>query len=106
MVQVDGKFQFVTSENFEEYLKALGQLEVAGNFALSQPIVEIQSNGDQYTITVDSNGKIATSTFKLGEFYDESLPSYGATLKVVFQSFTIILHRYIVMFFHSHFLRV
>ncbi|RLU22878.1 hypothetical protein DMN91_005156 [Ooceraea biroi] len=84
MVQIVGKYQYASAENFEEYIKSFGRAEVTEMFLRSTPLVEIQQNGDQWSITVTNQGKSAnTATFKLGETYDELLPSQGVTLKSV-----------------------
>ncbi|XP_015172074.1 PREDICTED: fatty acid-binding protein, adipocyte-like [Polistes dominula] len=81
MVQVTGRYQYVSGENFEEYLQAIGQYETAKPFLNAQPIIEISQNGDQWVVTIESNGKTAVTTFKLGEEYDENMPSFSGTLK-------------------------
>lgn len=75
MVQIVGKYEYTTAENFEEYMKSLGKPELVDMFMQSTPVVEVQQNGDQWTITVTSKGKSVTSTFKLGEVYEEQMPS-------------------------------
>lgn len=82
MVQIVGKYQYVSAENFEDYLKSLGKTELGEVFAQSAPVVEIQQNGDQWVITVSSKGKSGSATFKLGEVYDEQLLSLPASFKV------------------------
>ncbi|XP_035735739.1 fatty acid-binding protein homolog 6-like [Vespa mandarinia] len=81
MVQINGRYQYVSSENFEEYLRAIGQYETAKPFLNSQPIIEISQNGDQWSVSIENNGKTALTTFKLGEEYDEKMPSFNGTLK-------------------------
>lgn len=83
MVQVTGRYQYVSGENFEEYLKAIGQYDVAKPFLNTQPIVEISQNGDQWVVAIETNGKTAATTFKLGEEYEENMPSFSGTLKSV-----------------------
>lgn len=83
MVQIVGKYQYTSAENFEEYVKSLGKAELMDAFLQSSPVVEIQQNGDQWIITVTSKGKTVTATFKLGEVYEEQLPSQqGLVFKV------------------------
>ncbi|XP_012536315.1 sodium/calcium exchanger regulatory protein 1 [Monomorium pharaonis] len=81
MMQIVGKYQYVSSENFEDYIKSLGKGDLADAFLQSTPMVEIQQNGDHYMVTVTSHGKTVTATFKLGEMYDETLPSQGLVFK-------------------------
>lgn len=83
MVQIVGKYQYVSAENFEEYVKSLGKTELGDAFLQSTPIVEVQQNGDQWIITVSNKGKTGTATFKLGEVYEEQLLSLPATFKVL-----------------------
>ncbi|XP_018057051.1 PREDICTED: fatty acid-binding protein homolog 9-like [Atta colombica] len=84
MVQIVGKYQFVSSENFEDYIKNLGKGELINTFLQTTPIVEIQQNGDQWVVVVTiSQDKTITTTFKLGEVYDEQLPTPGLILKNV-----------------------
>lgn len=82
MVQIVGKYQYVSSENFEDYIKSLGKADLADAFLQATPVVEIQQNGDQWIVVVTSQGKTVTATFKLGEVYDEQLPSQGLIFKV------------------------
>jgi len=83
MVQIVGKYQYTSAENFDEYIKSFGRTEVSEMFLRSTPLVEIQQNGEQWVITVTNQGKsVNTATFKLGETYDELLPSQGITVKV------------------------
>ncbi|KYN14127.1 PREDICTED: fatty acid-binding protein homolog 5-like [Trachymyrmex cornetzi] len=84
MVQIVGKYQYVSSENFEDYIKNLGKGELVDTFLQTTPIVEIQQNGDQWVVVVTINqDKTITTTFKLGEIYDEHLPTPGLTFKSV-----------------------
>ncbi|XP_017883204.1 14 kDa fatty acid-binding protein-like [Ceratina calcarata] len=75
MVQIVGKYQYVSHENFDEFMKALGQGELASVFLQSKPLIEVQNNGDQWSLTVNSDGRTSSATFKLGEPYEEKLPS-------------------------------
>ncbi|CAK9820418.1 Fatty acid-binding protein [Anthophora plagiata] len=75
MVQIVGKYQHVSNENLEEFVKTLGHAELAAPLLQSKAVVEIQKNGEQWTITVTSNGKTSTATFRVNEPYEEKLPS-------------------------------
>lgn len=84
MVKIAGKYEHESSEGLEEYLKTVGgpsQAEAAKAFAHSKPTLEVVENGDQWVLTVANEGKTATTTFKLGVPYDETMP-HGAVLKV------------------------
>ncbi|KAG5326528.1 FABP5 protein, partial [Acromyrmex heyeri] len=84
MVQIVGKYQYVSSENFEDYIKNLGKSELVNTFLQTTPIVEIQQNGDQWVVVVTiSQDKTITTTFKLGEVYDEQIPTSGLIFKSV-----------------------
>lgn len=83
MVQIVGKYQHVSNENFEEFLKSSGHPELAGPLLQSKPVVEITNNGDQWNIIVTSDNKSSTSTFKLNEPFEEKLPSYDRKFQSV-----------------------
>nr|XP_003702513.1 PREDICTED: fatty acid-binding protein 12-like [Megachile rotundata] len=83
MVQIVGKYQHVSNENFEEFLKSSGHPELAGPLLMSKPIVEITNNGDQWTIVITSDNKSSTSIFKLNEPFEEKLPSYDRKFQSV-----------------------
>ncbi|XP_011632554.1 fatty acid-binding protein 2, liver-like [Pogonomyrmex barbatus] len=83
MVQIVGKYQYVSGENFEDYIKSLGKADLADTFLQATPVVEIQQNGEQWVVVVTSQGKTVTATFKPGEVYDEQLPSQGLVFKSV-----------------------
>lgn len=82
MVQIVGKYEYESSENFEEFVKAMGLVEMATPFMGSKPTVEVSKNGDQWTIAVTSKGKTSSSTFKLNEPYEEKLPSFDKKFPV------------------------
>lgn len=82
MAQIVGKYQYTSTENADEFVKSIGKSELTDTFLQSVPIVEIQVNGDQWMVTVTSQDKSVTSTFKLGEVYDERFPSQNIPFKV------------------------
>ncbi|XP_011060435.1 PREDICTED: fatty acid-binding protein 1-like [Acromyrmex echinatior] len=103
MVQIVGKYRYVSSENFEDYIKNLGKSEnfedYMKNLGKSEfvniylqitPIeVEIEQNGDQWVIVTVSQDKTSTiftitTTFNLGEVYNEQFP----TSDLIFESVT------------------
>lgn len=85
MVQVVGSYVYERSENFEDYLRRvgenLGQQQAATALVQSKPILQVEENSGSYVISVTNDGKSSSSTFKLGEAYEEKLP-HGASLKV------------------------
>lgn len=83
MVQIVGKYQYVSSENFENYIRSLDKGDLVDTFLQTMPIVEIQQNDDQwYIIVTISQDKTITVTFKLGEVYDEYVSSSQIIYKV------------------------
>ncbi|VDP09819.1 unnamed protein product [Heligmosomoides polygyrus] len=67
-----GKWTFVSSENFEAYLKEAGvglmTRKVAANL---KPTLEFVLEGDTYQMTSVSTFKTYVTKFKLGETFDE-----------------------------------
>ncbi|GAB0091175.1 fatty acid-binding protein [Sergentomyia squamirostris] len=66
------KYKLEKSENFDEYMKALGVgmvLRKMGNTV--SPTVELVKNGDEYTFNTTSTFKSTTIKFKLGEEFEE-----------------------------------
>lgn len=80
--QIVGKYKYATGEIPDEFLNSIGKSELTNTFLQSTPVVEIQSTGDQYVITVTSQDKTVTNSFKLGEAYDERFPSQSVAFKV------------------------
>ncbi|KAM0729013.1 Fatty acid-binding protein-like protein 9 [Formica fusca] len=83
MAQIVGKYQYVSSENTDEFIKSIGKSELTDTFLQSTPVVEIHQNGDQMVVAVTSQDKTVTSTFKLGDVYDERFPSQSVSFKSV-----------------------
>ncbi|XP_020282148.1 fatty acid-binding protein, liver-like [Pseudomyrmex gracilis] len=78
MVQIAGKYQHVSNNNYEEYIKSLGQQDRASEALKSSPLVEIQKlndNPEQWKVTVTVSGKTFATTFLFNQPYDEVLPS-------------------------------
>jgi len=69
----EGKaYKMTESQNFDDYMKALGVgfvLRKIGNSVT--PTVELKKEGDQYTLVTSSTFKTSTISFKLGEEFDE-----------------------------------
>lgn len=84
MAQIVGKYQHVSnSPEFEDYLRATGSPEELVKHVLStSPVITISEAGDKWTVSVLNAGKESSTTFKLGEPYDETMPQ-GITLKVI-----------------------
>lgn len=69
------KYKLSTSENFEEFMKALGVgllTRKMGN-AVS-PVIELTKNGDEFTLTSNSTFKNTAITFQLNKEFDETTP--------------------------------
>ncbi|XP_018321648.1 myelin P2 protein isoform X2 [Agrilus planipennis] len=69
---LDKKYKLTTSENFDEFMKALGVGLVTrkvGN-AVS-PVVELKKDGDQYLLSSNSTFKNVLLKFKPGEEFDQ-----------------------------------
>ncbi|XP_076625153.1 FABP-like protein [Colletes latitarsis] len=79
MVQIVGRYEYVSNENFDAFVNALGQKEYAAQLMTSKPIIEISQNGDEWTVVITSDGKSASTTYKLNETYEEKLPSFDRT---------------------------
>ncbi|PAA52375.1 hypothetical protein BOX15_Mlig022500g1 [Macrostomum lignano] len=68
-----GKWKLVDSENFDEYMKALGVglvMRTAGSTA--KPVQEISEAGGRWTIKTTSTFKSAEISFALGEEFEET----------------------------------
>ncbi|KAL1123387.1 hypothetical protein AAG570_002469 [Ranatra chinensis] len=69
------KYKLAKSENFDEYMKALGvglMTRKVGNSV--NPVLEMTIEDDVYTIKSSSTFKNTVTTFKLGEEFDEETP--------------------------------
>ncbi|EFN67116.1 hypothetical protein EAG_12099 [Camponotus floridanus] len=83
MEHVVGKYQYITSENLDEFLKDINKSEFSG-ILKSALTVEVQVNDDQsFTVTITNPERSVTNTFKLGEVYDEWFPSQKVPFKSV-----------------------
>ncbi|XP_060534427.1 fatty acid-binding protein, adipocyte-like isoform X2 [Cylas formicarius] len=69
------KFKLESSDNFDEYMKALGvglvTRKVGG--AVS-PVVELNKQGDEYVLTSNSTFKNVVTKFKPGVEFDQETP--------------------------------
>ncbi|KDR16278.1 fatty acid-binding protein, muscle-like isoform X1 [Zootermopsis nevadensis] len=80
------KYKLSTSEKFDEYMKALGVGLVVRKVGNSvSPVIELTQNGDEYTITSQSTFKNTTTTFKLGQEFEEETADGRKVKSVVTQ---------------------
>ncbi|KAJ8922032.1 hypothetical protein NQ315_008672 [Exocentrus adspersus] len=81
---VGGRFQLVRNENFWQHLAALGIPEGrAKEVDATKPILEVQINGREVTISTESDNSKVSSTLILDEEVDETL-----ALNILVQSTT------------------
>lgn len=75
MVQFEGKFQFVSQNNFEEFAKVLGDQNLVNTVLQPRPSFELSKNGDEWTFTSSNGDNTYTKTFKTNVPFEETLPS-------------------------------
>ncbi|KRY13376.1 Fatty acid-binding -like protein 6 [Trichinella patagoniensis] len=79
-----GKYRFVSSENFDEFMKALGVNYLLRKIAnAASPIVELSLDRDVWTLRNISTFRTLEVSFRLGEEVDEVTPD-GRHVKTVF----------------------
>jgi len=72
MPSLTGKFKLTKSENFDEYMKALGvNLMLRKMASTATPVTEITQEGDDWNIKTTTTFKTTEIKFKLGEAFDE-----------------------------------
>jgi len=73
MSGITGKYELVSSENFEEYMKAVGVGLVMRKMAANaKPVAEITQKGDEWLIKTSTTFKTTEIKFKLGEEFKET----------------------------------
>ncbi|XP_023236636.1 fatty acid-binding protein-like isoform X2 [Centruroides sculpturatus] len=83
MADLKGKYKLVSSENFEDFMKALGVGMVMRKLgATSKPTVEISQDGDTWSIKTITTFKTSEIKFKLGEEFEETRMD-GSVVKTV-----------------------
>ncbi|XP_055939652.1 fatty acid-binding protein-like isoform X2 [Argiope bruennichi] len=83
MAELCGKFKLVSSENFDEFMKAMGVnivMRKAGS--LSKPVVELKQDGDTFILKTTTTFKTSEIKFKLGEEFEETRMD-GSTCKTI-----------------------
>lgn len=77
----NGKFELESSENFDDFLKALGVGFILRNAAkLATPTVEITNEGDSFAMKTTTTFKTQEIKFSLGQEFDETRMD-GVTVK-------------------------
>jgi len=72
MPSLTGSFKLIKSENFDEYMKALGVNMLLRKMAsTATPVTEISQAGDDWSIKTTTTFKTTDIKFKLGEEFDE-----------------------------------
>ncbi|CAG7833766.1 unnamed protein product, partial [Allacma fusca] len=72
IMPIEGKYKLTKSENFEEYMKAIGVNMVMRKLAASAtPETEISQADGSYKIKTSTTFKTTEINFKLGEPFDE-----------------------------------
>ncbi|PZC78673.1 sodium/calcium exchanger regulatory protein 1 [Helicoverpa armigera] len=80
---VGKKYKMVSSENFDEFMKAIGVGLITRKAANAvTPTVELRKDGDTYTLVTSSTFKTTEVKFKPGEEFDEERAD-GAKVKSV-----------------------
>ncbi|XP_063388954.1 fatty acid-binding protein [Cydia fagiglandana] len=80
---VGKKYKMTASENFDEFMKALGVGLITRKAANAvTPTVELRKDGDQYTLVTSSTFKTTEMKFKPGEEFDEERAD-GVQVKTV-----------------------
>merc|ERR1711915_493176 len=73
IMSIEGKFTLETSENFDEFMKALGVGLVMRKLgATTKPTVELIENNGEWTLKTTTTMKSSEIKFKIGEEFDET----------------------------------
>lgn len=82
MESISGKYQHIKNEDVEDYFTTVGLPFMARKMmSMSSPVMEINLDGDKMTIKSTSLVRTVENSFKLGEEYEEKMPT--ATIKSV-----------------------
>ncbi|XP_063972355.1 fatty acid-binding protein-like isoform X2 [Diachasmimorpha longicaudata] len=81
MVKIVGKYQHERSENLDEFFRILGVPYIPRKMmSMANPRIEISQNDDEWTLKNVTMLRTQEIKFKLGEEYEEFMPS-GVVLK-------------------------
>lgn len=80
-----GTWALDTSENFDDYMKAIDVSYLTRKAAAYlKPNVILSQNGDSYTLKTESSFKTSETSFKLGQEYEETTAD-GRTCQTTFK---------------------
>ncbi|XP_074029530.1 fatty acid-binding protein, liver isoform X1 [Leptinotarsa decemlineata] len=80
---VGKKYKLATSEKFDEYMKALGVGLVTRKMGNAvSPVVDLQKDGEEYTLNSNSTFKNVVLKFTPGKEFDQETPD-GRKVKAV-----------------------
>ncbi|XP_045770511.1 sodium/calcium exchanger regulatory protein 1 [Maniola jurtina] len=83
MAFIGKKYKMISSENFDEFMKAIGVGLITRKTANAvTPTVELKQDGDSYVLVTSSTFKTTEVKFKPGEEFDEERAD-GAKVKTV-----------------------
>jgi len=69
----EGKWKLESSENFDEYMKALGVSYLVRKMgAAAKPVVTVTNKGDEWTLKSESSVKTSEFTFSFDKEFDET----------------------------------
>ncbi|XP_075235565.1 fatty acid binding protein isoform X2 [Lycorma delicatula] len=87
------KYKLHSSENFEEFMKALGVNFITRKMGNAvSPVVELTEKDGTFTLTSNSTFKNTAITFKLGEEFDEETPDGRNVKSVITQDGNTLIH--------------
>ena len=81
-----GKFERISADNYEEFLKAVGvNLLLRKAATASNPTMEVSKENETWTITTSTMLKSIPLKFKLGKQFDETTPDGREVSSIVTQ---------------------
>jgi len=84
MANVSGTYEVVSTDNFDEYLKAQGVNAIKRKIAAKiSPKLEIVFDGTTFTQKTITSIKTTTLSFKIGEEYEQTFEETGVTKKLL-----------------------
>jgi len=87
------KYKLHASDNFDEFMKALGVGLVTRKMGNTvSPVIELTDNNGEYTLTSNSTFKNTVTKFRLGEEFDEETPDGRKVKSVITQDGNKLIH--------------